>query len=102
MEVRENPQFSRDYLDPQKRSIANALQIFFRDGTATERVVVEYPLGHPTRRAEALPQLREKFRAALLSVYPARKTERVYRLIAEDPALMEMSVDHLLAELAFP
>jgi 2-methylcitrate dehydratase len=102
MEVRENPQFSRDYLDPQKRSIANALQIFFRDGTATERVVVEYPLGHPTRRAEALPQLREKFRAALLSVYPARKAERVYRLIAEDPALMGMSVDHLLAELAFP
>lgn len=64
MKVSEVPAFSRDYLDPEKRSIANAVQVFFRDGTATERVEVEYPLGHKRRRAEAEPVLREKFRAA--------------------------------------
>ncbi len=102
MEVRENPQFSRDYLDPEKRAIANAVQVFFRDGSASERVVVEYPVGHRRRRAEAVPLLREKFRAALRRVYPEPRAERLYRLIAEDPKLPEMAVDRFMAELVFP
>ncbi len=102
MEVRENPQFSRDYLDPQKRSIANAVQVFFRDGSATERVVIEYPVGHRRRRAEAVPLLQEKFSRALRAVYPERKAAWLYGLIAESSDLPEMAVDQFLAELARP
>lgn len=79
MEVLEEPRYSRDYLDPDRRSIANAVQVYFRDGSATPRVEVEYPLGHRRRRAEALPRLREKFehnaRAALSSEAVARLLE---------------------------
>jgi 2-methylcitrate dehydratase len=60
MEVIEEPCYTRDYLDPAKRSIANAVQIFFADGSHTEKVAVEYPIGHPRRRNEALPLLVEK------------------------------------------
>jgi 2-methylcitrate dehydratase len=61
--VVEGPRYSADYLDPAKRSIANAVRVVFADGTATERVEVEYPLGHPRRRAEARPLLEAKLRA---------------------------------------
>jgi 2-methylcitrate dehydratase PrpD len=64
MKVTEVPAFTRDYLDPAKRSIANAVQVFFRNGTATRRVEVEYPLGHRRRRHEAEPFLLDKFRRA--------------------------------------
>ena len=66
MKVTEVPAFTRDYLDPAKRSIANAVQVFFRNGTATRRVEVEYPLGHRRRRHEAEPVLLAKFRAAAM------------------------------------
>ncbi len=68
MQVREDPQFSRDYLDPEKRAIPNALQIFFREGDHTEKVVVEYPLGHKQRRLEAEPLLKEKYKLAVKEV----------------------------------
>ncbi len=60
-EVVEEPRYSREYLDPDKRSIANAVQVFFTDGTQSERIEVEYPLGHRRRRAESRPALIEKF-----------------------------------------
>ena len=60
-EVVEEPRYSREYLDPEKRSIANAVQVFYADGTKTERVEVEYPLGHRRRRAESRPALLDKF-----------------------------------------
>ena len=56
MVVVENKQYSLDYLDPNKRSIANAVQVHFKDGTVTENVECEYPLGHRFRR-EAIPKL---------------------------------------------
>jgi 2-methylcitrate dehydratase len=102
MEVRENPDFSRDYLDPEKRSIANAVQVFFRDGTASERVLVEYPLGHRRRRAEALPLLQEKFRAALQAVYPERQAEKLFHLVVEAPELPELPVDRFMAAFVHP
>lgn len=61
MVVAENAQFTRDYHDPHKRSIANTLQVFFADGSATEATTVEYPIGHRRRRQEAAPLLVEKF-----------------------------------------
>ena len=63
MKVVENPAYTRSYLDPGKRSIANCIRIFFKNGDATEAVEVEYPLGHRTRRKEAFPVLQDKFLA---------------------------------------
>lgn len=74
MTVREDQQFSRDYLDPDKRSIANAVQVFFKDGTSTERVEVEYPIGHRRRRSEGIPVLVEKFERSLATQFDAAKT----------------------------
>ena len=65
MQVRENPQFTADYYDPDKRSIGNAMQVFFKDGTHTERVQVDFPIGHRKRRAEGIPVLVSKFEASV-------------------------------------
>jgi len=61
MEVVEAEGYSSDYLDPDKRSIANAVQVFFDDGSATDNVEIEFPLGHPRRRDEGIPALERKF-----------------------------------------
>ena len=91
MIVQENPQFSRDYLDPQKRSIANSVQVYFTDGSSTPKLSVEYPLGHRNRRHEAESPLKNKFRANLESWYVADKVERLVKLF-EDPTLEDMNV----------
>jgi 2-methylcitrate dehydratase len=80
MEVVENKDFSRDYLDPGNRSIANAVQVFFRDGTTTERVVVEYPRGHRRRREEAVPMLMAKFEQNLRGRLSSRQADRILTL----------------------
>jgi 2-methylcitrate dehydratase len=97
--VIENPEFSRDYLDPEKRSIANAVQVVFRDGSRTERVLVEYPIGHPRRRAEGLPLLRQKLARALRLVYPERRAAALEHLLLDDPGLPDLAVDQLLDTL---
>ena len=80
MVVMEEPRYSADYLDPEKRSIANAVQLFFRDGTSTERGEVEYPLGHRRRRAEALPRLAAKLESNLRSHFAADRAEKILTL----------------------
>jgi 2-methylcitrate dehydratase len=84
MVVTEEPPYSADYLDPEKRSIANAIQVVFDDGSRTDRAEVEYPLGHRRRRAEALPLLLEKLERNLRSHLPADQTRQV----------LEVSLDH--------
>src|SRR5579863_6418931 len=79
MTVMEEPQFSRDYLDPDKRSIANGIAITFRDGTTLGPLVVEYPLGHRRRRSEGLPLLDAKLRANLATHLPE---ERIAAILA--------------------
>ena len=81
MEVVEDPRYSRDYLDPSKRSIANAVQVFFTDGSTTPRVEVEYPLGHRRRRAEAMPQLEQKFQASAATRLPDGKCQACARSV---------------------
>jgi 2-methylcitrate dehydratase len=83
MEVVEDERYSRDYLDPEKRSIANAVQVFFRDGSKTDRVEVEYPLGHRRRRREGIPLLMEKFRRNLASRFPAAQAEKISKLFED-------------------
>ena len=67
MVVIEDARYTRDYLDPEKRSIANSVQVFFTDGSCTDKVAVEYPLGHRRRRADGMPLLIKKFEANLAS-----------------------------------
>jgi len=96
MEVREGPRYSRDYLDPEKRSIANAVQIFFKGGSATERVEVEYPLGHRRRRSEALPLLKEKARANMAACLPAERAEALIELCLDRRRLASMPVNEFM------
>ena len=85
MEVVENPSYSRDYLDPDKRSIANAVQICFRDGTTSQRIEIEYPLGHPRRRDEGIPLLKQKFRANLAGRLSERQCQAIVELFVKTP-----------------
>src|SRR6266568_391553 len=83
----ENKGYSRDYLDPKKRSIANQLQIFFRDGTQTRKVAVEYPIGHRCRRHEGIPLLEEKFRRNLDRRFPKERREAILGLCRDQQRL---------------
>lgn len=96
MEVLEEPRYSRDYLDPEKRSIANAVQLFFADGSCTERIEVEYPIGHRRRRAEALPLLVEKCRANLATRLPPERAEAVIALCLDPQRLEAMPVNDFM------
>jgi 2-methylcitrate dehydratase len=89
----EDPQFTADYHDPEKRSIANALTIELTDGTVLPEVVVEYPIGHKRRRAEGIPLLLEKFRANLARRFGAAQQQRILDASLEQSKLEAMSVD---------
>lgn len=99
MVVAEDKQYSRDYLDPDKRSIANAVQVFFRDGTSTERIVVEYPVGHRRRRREGIPLLRRKALAAFTRHFGEERAASLEAMFADGPALMAMPVHEFAARL---
>ncbi len=88
----EDEQFSRDYLDPEKRSIANAITVEFADGRTLPEVVVEYPVGHRRRRAEGIPLLVEKFRTNLARRFPARQQQRILDASLERARLEAMTV----------
>ncbi len=79
----EEPQYSKDYLDPEKRSIANAVQVFFRDGSKTAQVAVEYPVGHRRRRAEGMPLLMKKFETNLASRFAPDQCQNILRLCSD-------------------
>jgi 2-methylcitrate dehydratase len=98
MEVRENPQFTVDYYDADKRYIGNAIQVFFRDGAATARIRVDCPIGHRRRRAEGYPLLVAKFESSL-EVFPERQRGRIRALFADTERLDATAVDHLVAHL---
>jgi 2-methylcitrate dehydratase PrpD len=99
MEVVENAVFTRDYLDPEKRSIGNAVQIFFTDGSATERVAVEYPVGHRRRRREGVPLLLAKFERAVRGRFGMQRAEAVIELCRDAARLEATPVDAFMAML---
>jgi 2-methylcitrate dehydratase len=99
MEVVENRQYSRDYLDPEKRSIANAVQVFFKDGSKTDNIVCEYPIGHRARRAEAVPLLHEKFRENVATRFPKRQQQEILQLFENRATLEEMPVNVFMEKL---
>ncbi len=100
MVVIEDARFSKDYHDPQKRSIANAVQVFFEDGSRTDKVVIEYPVGHRRRREEGIPLLLKKFTTNLSLTYPARQQEKIYQLCCQPESLLEMPVHDFVSMLA--
>ncbi len=87
MVVMEDERYSKEYHDPDKRSIANAIQVFFTDGSSTEKVEVEYPIGHRRRREEGIPVLEKKFHDALLTRFPRRQAEAIYELSLDQQKL---------------
>ena len=89
----EDPAFTQDYLDPDKRSIANALTIEFNDGTSLDEVVVEYPIGHKRRRAEGVPLLEDKFRANLARIFPDDQQSRIWNTSADQASLEQRPVN---------
>ncbi len=93
MVCREDRQFSADYLDPEKRSIASALQVFFKDGSRTEEIVVEYPLGHRRRRAEGIPALVEKFKTNLARRFPAGQQQAILDISLDREKLEDTPVN---------
>lgn len=96
MQVQENPQFSKDYLDPDKRSIANAIQIFFKDGSKTEEICVEYPIGHKRRRQEGVPLLLEKLRTNLLTHYTEKRTTKIFDAFSKQAVIEKMAVTQFM------
>jgi 2-methylcitrate dehydratase len=88
----ENKQFTKDYLDPNKRSIANALTLEFNDGQKLKEVVVEYPIGHKRRRREGMPLLVEKFKTNLARVFPAKQADAILDLCMDSKRLAAMPV----------
>ncbi|MGM0985325.1 MAG: 2-methylcitrate dehydratase [Pseudomonadota bacterium] len=96
MEVVEDEGYSRDYYDPEKRSIANAIQVFFKDGSATEKVEVQYPVGHRRRRAEGIPLLVDKFRRNLATRFPAGRCEQILALCEEQARLEHTPVNRFM------
>lgn len=97
MEIVEEPRFTREYLEADKRSIANAVQVFFNDGSSTEQVVVEYPIGHRRRRAEGIPLLEEKFKANLATRFAAQRVNEIFALCRDQAALEAMAVHRFVA-----
>jgi 2-methylcitrate dehydratase len=92
MEVRENEKFTTDYFDPEKRGIGNAIQVFFKDGSSTERVEISYPIGHRRRRDEGIPELINKFNSALADHYPTEQVKAIQTACSGQESLENMSV----------
>ena len=84
----EDPQYTRDYHDPEKRSIANALTVTLSDGSVLPEVAVEYPIGHKRRRADGIPLLEAKFRTNLARRFPGKQQK----------AILDVSLDQNLLE----
>ncbi len=93
MQCVELEQYTQDYLDPEKRSIANAIQIFYKDGSVSENVAVEYPIGHKRRRAEGIPKLVEKFKTNLARVFDAKRSQTILDISLDQTKLESMAVN---------
>jgi 2-methylcitrate dehydratase len=96
MEIVEDSRYSRDYLDPEKRSIANAIEVRFRDGTSTARVEVEYPVGHRRRREEGYPLLDAKFAVNLARRFAPKQQAAILSACADAARLESMPVDRFV------
>ena len=96
MEIHENPTYTKEYLEPEKRSIANALQVYYKDGNCSEKVEIDYPVGHRRRREEGIPLLEEKFRANLATRFPAGRCSGIFELCKDQERLEQTPVHEFM------
>jgi len=96
MEVREDERFTKEYYESDKRHIGNAVQVFFNDGSKTERVSIDYPIGHRKRREEGIPVLVSKFENAVGGQLPADRAEKIKALCADGERLAQTSVSDFM------
>jgi 2-methylcitrate dehydratase len=99
MEVVENEQYTKDYFDADKRYIGNAIQVFFSDGSSTDRVAVDYPIGHRARRDEGIPVLKQKFNDSVSAKLKPSQWQALSEVCADRNQLVEMTVDDFMALL---
>ncbi len=99
MQVKEHAAFTRDYYAPDKRYIGNAVQVFFKDGSASPRIQVDYPIGHRKRRAEGMPVLVKKFEASVGAHFGAKQSAAISRMFGDRAALQSMGVSDFMAQL---
>ncbi len=96
MEVSEDERFTREYLEPDKRAIGNSLQVFFGDGSATDEVVIDYPVGHRRRRDEGIPLLQAKFERYLRGRINAKKTAQILGHCADQASFEQVPVTRMM------
>ncbi len=96
MEVKEVQKYTKDYMDPSKRYIGNAVQVFFKDGTSTERVEINYPIGHRLRREEGIPVLCDKFTRNLAGHLSAYRCSKIEEICADQNVLESMAVNEFV------
>ncbi len=99
MRVTENKGFTKDYFDAEKRYIGNAIQVFFKDGTSTDRVAVDFPIGHRQRRDEGIPVLQQKFVDSVSGRLKAAQWKSLDALCADREKLATTAVDDFMAHL---
>ena len=99
MEIQEDERFSAEYHEPDKRSIANAIKVFYKDGSSSDNVIVEYPIGHRRRREEGIPVLEEKFKRNLLVRYPQNMAKDIFSMCQDREYLMEVPVNEFMDKL---
>ena len=99
MVVTEDKSYTADYHNPEKRSIANAVQVFFTDGSKTEKIAIHYPIGHRRRREDGIPLLLEKFKRNLAEVFDADKAESIFTLTNTPPALEKTDINSFMDKL---
>lgn len=98
MHVIENKSFSEGYLDPEKRSIANSVKIHFKDGSFTDEILVEYPIGHPKRRKESLPLLVDKFRANAVNCLSSSHIDKIIGMLEDTSSIVNSPIQDLFVE----
>lgn len=96
MIVTENTQYTKDYLDPQKRAIGNSIQVTFKDGSSTEKIEVHYPIGHRRRRDEGIPVLMQKFEDALRGRISQKKSDIIMKTVGDFDQFAKMPVHEFM------
>ncbi|WP_299461812.1 bifunctional 2-methylcitrate dehydratase/aconitate hydratase [uncultured Gimesia sp.] len=102
MRCQENERFTREYLEPDKRAIGNSVQVFFKDGTQTEKVVVDYPVGHHRRRTEGIPLLKEKFERYLRGGISETNANRILEICSDQETFESTPVNEIMSLLVVP
>ena len=102
MQVRENEQYTKDYFDPELRYIGNSVQVFFVDGTSTDCIAVDFPIGHRERREEGIPVLKQKFVDSVSPKLSANQWDELNALCTDREKLAATAVDDFMALLVTP